>query len=411
MRRWVGGVIASTSVFRGWVRARNVVRILHYIESLNPGRGGPVRAVSDLCNALAARGHQVTLWTGELPDSGAPQPKPGTPTIQKIDVHMTRLPRLNRIERERLRSLIGGYDVVHLHGLWTLANVQIGNDAMKIGVPFLVTMRGMLDDWCMEQGKLHKRAFLAFCGRKHLEDAAVVHLTAKAEETQARKWFPNGKTTVLPNFLDLTPYRNAPGPVLARKRFPRLAEGAGGPEPMVLFLSRIHRKKGIETLLHAIANLKKRGVACVVAIAGSGDEAYMAAMKKLAEELAITDRTVWTGHVGGELKISLYQAADVFALPTHSENFGFVFPESLASGTPVLTTKGVDIWPELESSGAATILENSVEAFENELHRLLTQRDALEAMRANAKPWVFEAFDEQKLLARYEEMYASCVKK
>lgn len=388
------------------------MRILHYIESLNPVRGGPVRAVSDLCNALAARGHQVTLWTGELAESGAPKAQPGTPAIQKIDVRMSRLPRLGKIERDRLRSLIGGYDIVHVHGMWTLANIQIANDARRLGVPYLVTMRGMLDDWSMAQGTLRKRAFLALCGRTHLENAAVVHLTAKAEETQARKWFERGKSTVLPNFLDLTPYRNAPGPELARKRFPRLAQpnDKGEHDPMVLFLSRIHHKKGVETLLHAIANLTRRGVECVVAIAGSGDTDYVEAMKKLAVDLSIADRTVWTGHVGGEIKVSLYQAAEVFALPTHSENFGFVFPEALASGTPVLTTKGVDIWPELESSGASTILANNVEAFEEEIHRLLTRRDELDAMRARAKPWVFDAFDEQKLLARYEAMYASCLK-
>ncbi len=406
-----GNFVPTGSLCLG--QGAHAVRILHYIESLLPMRGGPVRAVSDLCNALAARGHQVTLWTGELPESGAPRAKPGTPTIQKIDVRMDRLPRLGRAERDRVRSLVGGYDVVHLHGLWTLANIQIANDAKKLGVPYLVTIRGMLDDWCMEQGRMRKRLFLKLCGTEHLENAAVVHLTAKAEETQARKWFPKGTSTVLPNFLDLTPFRNAPGPELARKRFPRLAEvnGSGASEPMVLFLSRIHRKKGIETLLKAIANVKARGVDCVVAIAGSGDEAYLAAMKKLADELAIGDRTIWTGHVGGELKVSLYEAADIFALPTHSENFGFVFPEAMASGTPVLTTRGVDIWPELEASGAATILDTSVEAFENEILRLLSHRESLDAMRAKAKPWVFDAFDEQKLLDKYEAMYASCLKK
>lgn len=389
------------------------MRILHYIESLSPGRGGPVRAVSDLCTSLATRGHQVTLWAGELPDGVSPPAKSGSPTVQKIRIRMDRLPRLARGERQRLRGMISGYDVVHLHGMWTLANVQIANDARKAGVPYLITVRGMLDDWCMEQGALRKRAFMAMCGRSHLENAAVVHLTAKAEETQARKWFPNGRSIVLPNFLDLSPYRDPPGPEIARKKFPRLAEknGNGVTAPVVLFLSRIHRKKGIETLLHAVASLKSRDIHCVVAIAGSGDEDYLTAMKKLAEELGIADRTVWTGHVGGDLKISLYQAADVFALPTHSENFGFVFPEAMASGTPVLTTKGVDIWPELESSGAATILDTSADAFAGELARLFTQRDALESMRAKAKPWVFDAFDEKKLLAQYEAMYESCLKK
>ncbi len=390
------------------------MRILQYIQSMLPIRGGTARAVADLSNALAGRGHQVTVWTGEVPEGAVVgEYKPGVPTMMKVDVTLGRLPRFGRHERARLRSRLSGYDIIHLHGMWSLANVQIGQDAVKAGVPYVTTVHGMLDNWSMAQGTLHKRAFMAMWGKAHLENAGVVQLTATAEQTQAQKWFPKGRTAVVSNILDLSPFRDAPGPEMARQRFPRLALAGrdGAREPMVLFLSRVHHKKGVDTLMKAVAEVNKRGAPCVLAIAGTGDDAYVASLKKLAETLGIADRVVWTGHIGGQVKISLYQAADIFALPTHSENFGYVFPEAMASGTPVLTTKGVDIWPELESSGAATILDISVEAFANELHRLLTDEAALSAMRAKAKPWTFETFNEVAITAQYEAMYASCAKK
>ena len=390
------------------------MRILQYIQSMLPIRGGTARAVSDLGSALAARGHQVTIWTGEVPEGAVVgEYRPGVPTMMPVDVKLDRMPRFSRHERGRLRSLLGGYDIIHLHGMWSLANVQIGQDALKARVPYVTTVHGMLDNWSMAQGTLHKRAFMALWGRSHLENAGVVQLTAAAEEAQARRWFPKGRTMVVSNILDLTPFRDPPGPEMARDRFPRLAQAGrdGKREPMILFLSRVHHKKGVDTLLKAVAEVNKRGVACVIAVAGTGDDAYVESLKKLAETLGIADRVVWTGHIGGPLKISLYQAADIFALPTHSENFGYVFPEAMASGTPVLTTKGVDIWPELESSGAATILDITVEAFANELHCLLTNPAALEAMRAKARPWTFETFNEGAITAQYEAMYASCAKK
>lgn len=390
------------------------MRILQYIQSMLPIRGGTTRAVADLSSALAGRGHQVTVWTGEVPD-GAPvgESKPGMPTIMKVGVILGRLPRFSRHERARLRSLLSGYDIIHLHGMWSLANVQIGQDALRAGVPYVTTVHGMLDNWSTAQGKLHKRAFMALWGKSHLERAGVVQLTATAEESQAKKWFPKGRAMVVSNILDLVPFRDAPGPEMARQRFPRLAQigSNGAREPMVLFLSRVHHKKGADTLMRAVAEVNARGVPCVLAIAGTGDDAYVASLKQLGETLGIAERVVWTGHIGGPVKISLYQAADIFALPTHSENFGYVFPEAMASGTPVLTTRGVDIWPELESSGAATILDVSVEAFANELHRLLTDHAALAAMRAKAKPWTFETFNEAAITAQYEAMYASCLKK
>lgn len=397
------------------------MKILHYIDTLKSSQGGPVRAVLDLCHALAAKGHQITLVTGEFGD--APKhlstPTPGLPTVRDISVHTGRSPRLASTSRKAIAALLPQHDLVHLHGMWSIANIQIANDARKANVPYVVTVRGMLDDWCMEQGKLHKRLFLAIWGRDHLERASTVHCTAAAELTQAQRWFPRGVGTVLPNLLDLTPFRNAPGPLLAHEKYPRLAQvntsngsnGSSLPDPTILFLSRIHKKKGVDTLLAAGAALKARKINFVIAIAGTGEPAYVDQMKAMATSLGIADRVVWTGHIGGPLKISLYQAATLFALPTHSENFGFVFPEALASGTPVLTTHGVDIWPELESSGAACILDPTATAFADCIAKLLTNPGELAVMRERAKPWVFREFDEANLVARYEAMYVSCMKK
>jgi glycosyltransferase involved in cell wall biosynthesis len=260
----------------------------------------------------------------------------------------------------------------------------------------------MLDDWSMDQKAARKKIFLALGGRAHLEAAAAVHCTAQAEFDQAKKWFPNGRGVVIPNLLDLNPYRNPPGPEQARSKFEILRRD----KPSILFLSRVHYKKGVEVLIRSAGELKRRGIECVFAIAGTGDADYVAQMQRLTVELGVDDRIEFTGHVGGTLKVSLYQACDLFALPTSQENFGFVFPEALASGTPVITTKGVDIWPELIESGASSIVEGTSTAFADEIQRLVEDPELRASMSAKGKPYVMRVFDEQSLIQRYEKLYA-----
>jgi len=375
------------------------MNILHYIPSLDPTKGGPVRAVLDLARGLFSRGHEVSLLTCEAGeasnrnDLGRVVVLPGPP--------LSNQPFSSEQAAVAMHCIVSS-EVTHVHGVWNYSNAQMGKMARRRGTPYFVSLRGMLDDWSVAQKPLKKRLFHIAVGRRHLERAAAIHCTAQGELDQSSKWFPNGRGIVIPNLLDLTPFRSPPGPGLARAAHPILSNG----RPNVLFLSRVHYKKGVDVLIDAAAILNRRGVACNTIIAGTGGDAYLAEMKARVATADLGSEIAFVGHVGGDDKISLYQACDLFALPTSQENFGFVFPEALASGTPVITTKGVDIWPELVESGASSIIERTPLAFADEIQRLLTDGPARKAMADKAKPFVFRAFDEQSLLDRYEAMYA-----
>lgn len=383
------------------------MRILHYLEYLDTTYGGPVRATLDLTGALAARGHQVLYITRD--DRDAPveirgklqEAAPGKVTIVRLPAGGGVLGRFSPQQFAVVREALKACDVAHVHGVWKTDLLQLTDAARQLKKPYFVSLRGMLDDWSMEQKKLRKKVFLTLGGRSQLENAAAVHCTAQAEFDQARKWFPRGKGVVIPNLLDLNPYRNAPGPHLAREKFPCL----NSDRPRVLFLSRIHYKKGVEILIKAAANLKRRSVDATFVIAGTGDADYIAKLQAMTAELGVEDRVEFVGHVGGALKVSLYQACDLFAIPTSQENFGFVFPEALACGLPVITTKGVDIWPELLESGASSIVEGTDVAFANEIAKLIEHTDLRAEMSAKGRPFVMRAFDEKYLAECYERMY------
>jgi glycosyltransferase involved in cell wall biosynthesis len=362
--------------------------------------------VTDLSAAFAQRGHTIAIATTQLPDDLASQHQAGEPltsggaSIIALAGPLAGSRPLSRKAHAQLTDLVSQYDLVHVHGVWNFSNVQAGWIARRLGKPHVVSVRGMLDDWAMQQSSFIKAVFLATIGRTHLRRAGAVHLTAEAEKDQATKRFTNPRSIVIPNLLDLAPFRAAPGPELAMKKFAAFKAS----EPVVLFLSRIHEKKGAEVLLQAASLLHGRGTRLQYIFAGAGNDNYVADLRAQAQKLGIGPRVHFVGHVKGEMKVSLYQASLCLALPTFQENFGFVFPEAMAASTPVITTKGVDIWPTLERGGSL-IVDRTPDAFADAIASLASDTPARDALGARGREFVLSEYAEEKIVTQFEAMY------
>ena len=377
------------------------MRIAQYMHRVDFEDGGPPRAVVDLSRVLHDRGHEVTLITtvtrdvpaGWLKGAEGPQvlvlPKPGLPGGM-----------FRRAQLAPVADLMTRLDVLQLHGPWERANSQLGAMARAAGVPYVISLRGMLDDWCMTQGGFKKRVYLKLKGRRLLEGAAYVHCTADDELAQSGKWFPGGQGRVVPNLIDLEPYANLPGPEEAHAAYPFFKE-----DPVLLFLSRIHVKKGIEHLIEAACRLGEAGHPVQVAVVGSGDDAYVERLRRQVAEAGLNDRVHFLGHVDGSLKFSLYQAADVFVLPTSQENFGFVQFEALACATPVMTTNLVDTWREVVASGGGMAVDQDAGAIVEGLIPLLEDRSRREDMGRRGREWVLEHLAIDRIASQLEAMY------
>ena len=381
------------------------MKIVQYMSRMKLEDGGVVRAVLDLCGALAARGHDVTLLACDSSDvpltwhSGGD----GLPRVHTLQGRSGPLPRLTQPATLDAQRIIQQADVLHLHVPWDPICIQLGRIARQAGVPYLVGIHGMLDDWSMKQKSLKKRLYLAIKGRRFLEQAAAVHCTAQAEREQSEKWYPKGRPVVLPLIFDLEEYIDLPGPQLARQAFASVIPSTD--EPVLLFLSRLHPKKRVDLLIEAAGELRRRGVSFKLLIAGTGDEPYEAQLRQLVKERALTEQIAFVGFVTGKEKVSLYQAAHLFVLPTHQENWGFVLLESLACGTPVITTKGVDIWPELESTGGAVIADASPDAIADAIVALLSDDPRRQSMGVKGRDWVLRNLTVERVLDRYEQLY------
>jgi len=380
------------------------VKLVHYFTRFVVADGGVVRAVLDMAQALSARGHDVTILTQNDTDIPATWKSGGAglPRVVNLGVATKPLGRLDATALGKAREAIRGADVVHLHTPWETSNPQVAAMARAERVAYIVSIHGMLDDWCMTQRAGKKRLYLMLAGRRLLENAAYVHCTAEAEKQQSQKWFPRGRGRVIPLVFDLEPFRSLPGPELARAKHSSLATDC----PKVLFLSRVHPKKGLELLIDSVPLLQKAGVDASVSIAGTGEADYTAMLKQRVATMGLTERVAFLGLVTGAEKLSVYQAADVFVLPTSQENFGFVIPEAMACGKAVVTTRGVDIWPELEKSGGAVIVDGSPAAIAQTVAGLLNDPARLAAMASKGQEWVFRELDGNRVVERYEAMYS-----
>ncbi|MBX3383073.1 MAG: glycosyltransferase [Phycisphaeraceae bacterium] len=385
------------------------MKILHYVDSTDSRLGGVPRFVLDSSRVMAAEGHPSTILTLDTTETPAEWMAPHDGSQLPSMVKLPRPALLGKLfgpgEMRTIRRELKKADVLHVHCVWSPAAYQIAAAARQMGVPYVVSCHGMLDDWSMAQRAGRKRAFMALGGRRFLEKAARVHCTAQAEVDQSKKWFPAGTETIVPYLIDLDPYKSLPGREKAASRFEFLRNGT----PTVLFLSRLHYKKGPELLLKAAALLKARGIPGQFAFAGTGDEAYVNSLRSLTQQLGVADRVHFLGQVIGDEKLSLYQNADLFVLPTSQENFGLVFIEAMACGVPVVTTKGVDIWRDIESSGSAQIVSYEPEDIADSVAGIFADENRRREMADKARPWVFKTLGKDRVLSQFEQMYADAI--
>lgn len=397
---------------------------MHYLKWLRQRDGGVVRAVVDLASLLAAQGDDVTILTCD--DADAPSLAPH-PSVRIVRLRLTDpIARLkgstaDAAEADTPTQLIDGAsrraaadalaqaDVAHLHGVWTSSTWQIASLARKVRVPYVVSAHGMLDDWCMAQGSSKKQLHLKLVSGRGLRAARAVHCTARAEADQVLRNVPgvNARVAALPfdatEFLALD--RASARQSLAQ-RFPNLAL-LNSDTPVVAFMSRLNVKKGVVPLIRAWDQVRvDQGPPPILLLAGPFDPpAYESTVRAAIDASAARDRIHLLGMVSGAVRTGLLAAADLFALPTSQENFGYVLLEAMASATPVVTTKAVDIWPELESSGACTLIATDPQAIAPAVASLLRDRAALHASGQEARAWA-KAYSEPAALAcAFRSMY------
>jgi glycosyltransferase involved in cell wall biosynthesis len=326
------------------------LKILHVIASADPRSGGPIEGILRQEDAMAGRASGV-LVTLDAPDA---------PFLRDISMPVHALGRLGSSTEVRpwpfkygfsityimwLIRNAGRFDAVIVHGLWNFSTL-----AASITLPFLrsapyfVYPHGMMDPWFGQHDPLKyffKKLSWIFCEGRLLHGAKSVLFTAEDERDLARDQFPIWRyAEAVVGYGTASP----PPSTAAQAEAFRAAVPELGQKRYLLFLSRIHPKKGCDLLVEAFAQAAALDPDLDLVIAGPDETGIVPSLRVRAEDLGIGRRIHWPGMLRGDAKWGAYFGAEAFILPSHQENFGVVVAEALGCGLPVLTTNKVNIW-------------------------------------------------------------------
>ena len=286
-----------------------------------------------------------------------------------------------------LRAHVGEYDAVIVNGLWNYSTFAAARVLPGGKVPYFVFTHGMMDPWFKVTYPLKhafKQLFWWFNEGPLLKGAKAVLFTCEEERLLARNVFHGHQQYVekVVGFGTVEPPAETEQQHIAfRAMVPKLRE-----RPFLLFLSRIHEKKGCDLLVDAFARHAAAVPELDLVIAGPDHAGLKEKLQQRAENQNIGDRIHWPGMLQGDAKWGAFRGAEAFILPSHQENFGIVVAEAMACGTPVLTTNKVNIWREIEASGGGLIETDTPNGIGQLLHRWLAQNEQVRIeMRKNAR--------------------------
>ena len=370
--------------------------VLHVLASTRADHGGTSRSVPALCEALDAEGAEVHLVTA-VPADPTPDQEPILPGG---GVHVHRIEERTRLQRT-LRSPLDFYRrlwsvveavrpaVIHDHGAWLPSNAAAAWVARRAGVPLMATPRGMVTDWSLSHQAWKKRAAWHLYQKPIFRQASLFHATAPDEADDLRALGMTQPIAVVPNGVEM-PDARPEGEAIDGKR--------------VLFLSRIHPKKGLPMLLDAWAAVRPTG--WTLELVGPSENEHRAELEAQAAELGLDGEVVFAGPVDDADKWDKYAAADLFVLPTHSENFGIVVAEALAAEVPVLTTTGAP-WQELEDHDCGWWTAIGTEALAQALREAVALSDEERlAMGRRGRALVAERYSWEHVAEQMRAVYA-----
>lgn len=369
-----------------------MTRVLRIITSADPRTGGPIEGARRVGEIWARQGHRQDLLTLDPPDERHLADYPGTvfaigPRRGGGLLHAYRyapamVPWLQAHARD--------YDAVIVSGLWRYAARGAMRGLVGSGVPYFVFPHGMLDPWFRE------RARLKHCGKqlswwwaegRLLAGAQRVLFTSEEEQLRARQAFRPYRvsaTVVAYGTADLGGDLDA---VAAAFRAAMPGVGAR----FLLFLGRVHPKKGCDLLVAAFAAVAARDPELELVVAGPDQVAMVADLRAAAEQAGIAARVHFPGMLSGAVKAGAYRAAEAFVLPSHQENFGIAVAEALSTGTPVLVSDKVAIWREVVAAGAGLVAPDTEAGTRDLLERFLSLPVAERAAMRSAARACFEA--------------------
>lgn len=371
---------------------------LHVVSHLDPRYGGLSAAVPQLASAVAAHsGRKARLAGFCSPDEDDPKLATESLTLSRWPV--SRMAWLqDRVLRDRFQEQLGSVDGVHVHGLWEQSTLVSARASRHAGKPYVLSAHGMLDRWALNNKRLKKAVYAAWSERGNVRRAACLHALTDAEAKDYRRFGATQPVAVIPNGVTVPATADRE---LFLARFPSLRG-----KRIVLFLSRLHFKKGLDILAQAWGEVSKRHLDSHLVLAGPDFEGTRATLEKSLAAHGICESVTFTGMLEGQAKWSALRAAECFVLPSYSEGLSVAALEALGSGLPVIISEQCNL-PEVARFEAGWTIQPNAKELCRALMDMLSNSDKTNSrIGANGRRLVEQNYSWPLIGRKMSEVYA-----
>lgn len=368
------------------------MKVLHVISSLAPRAGGPTRVLQQLARVQAAAGMQVTICTSNADNPSGTLP---VPTDQPLREHGVTLcyhriqfaPLLVSLPMARwLHQHIGEFDIVHIHGLYRFPPSYAAWYANRRGIPYLIRPHGGLDPYLHQQSSVSvrlKRLYERLIDLPNLHHADAIQFTTRQEQQLTKPLQLRAPAIIVPNGLDWSDFAELP----ARGAF-RARLGLSAETPLLLFLGRINFKKGLDLLIPAFARLQKTIKEATLAIVGPDNEGLGVEVRRWCQQAGVQDRVHFSEHLPAEQVRQAYRDADLFVLPSYTENFGMTVIEAMACECPVVISDQVNICEDIRQAQVGRVVSLDAGEIGDTLREMLANPAATREMATRGRAHV-----------------------
>lgn len=360
------------------------MKILSFVSSIDLSSGGPSRSVPMLAKGLVEFGVDVTLMTIRSKNMNVHALEGTTARLKVLEPSFTRREIARYLKEEK-------FHLIQIQSMWDWPYHKVMVEARKLGIPYIVTPRGMLEPWSLSQKKWKKKLAWWLYQRNDVQKSACVFTTAKMEAEHVSALGITTCKAVIPNGIETDSYPCKTPIDVVKKQ--------------VLFLSRVHVKKGIELLFDAWKRIHSEFAGWQLLVIGNGEAEYIHSLENRVENLGLKDCIKILPPVFGNDKIQIYQESALFCLPSYSENFGMAIAEAMSCGTPVITTTNCP-WNILNDTKTGWCIDLNVDNLKRALREALSMNPTeLYDMGQKASKLIYENFDYRNVTRKTLKLY------